>query len=150
MTGENVVSPRSTLISHLVKPEDLQHHGTLFAGQMAKWLVEACFVSAARLSVKPEDVVCVKVHGMSFSKPAQNGDIVEIISKVAYTGSTSITVNGEVYINEAPVSVVSGMVTFVTVDNHGEPYSHGFRLSEEYIAQNREIFDEARRIRGIK
>ncbi|MEL7655970.1 MAG: acyl-CoA thioesterase, partial [Bacillota bacterium] len=34
-------------ISHLVKSEDLNHHGTLFAGRSAEWLVEAAFVAAA-------------------------------------------------------------------------------------------------------
>ena len=28
-------------ISHLIKSEDLNHHGTLFAGRTAEWLVEA-------------------------------------------------------------------------------------------------------------
>jgi len=150
MPSQNVMSPRMTVISHLIKPEDLQHHGTLFAGQMAKWLVEACFVAAARLVGKPEDVVCVQIHGMGFAKPAQNGDIIEIRAKVALTGTTSITVAGEAYLNEEPESSVSGMATFVTVDNQGTPYKHGVSLSAEYIAQNRASYDEARRLRGIK
>ena len=150
MPSQNVMSPRMTVISHLIKPEDLQHHGTLFAGQMAKWLVEACFVAAARLVGKPEDVVCVQIHGMGFAKPAQNGDIIEIRAKVALTGTTSITVAGEAYLNEEPEPSVSGMATFVTVDSQGIPYKHGVSLSGEYIAQNRASYDEARRLRGIK
>lgn len=150
MPSENVISPRATVISHLIKPEDLQHHGTLFAGQMAKWLVEACFVAAARLVGKPEDVVCVQIHGIGFKKPAQNGDIIEIKAKVAFAGTTSITVGGEAYVNEEPVSSVSGMATFVTVDKQGVPYKHGITLSDEYIAQNRTSYDEALRLRGTK
>ena len=150
MPSQNVISPRATVISHLIKPEDLQHHGTLFAGQMAKWLVEACFVAAARLVGKPEDVVCVQIHGIGFKKPAQNGDIIEIKAKVAFAGTTSITVGGEAYVNEEPVSSVSGMATFVTVDKQGVPYKHGITLSDEYIAQNRASYDEALRLRGTK
>jgi acyl-CoA hydrolase len=150
MPSQNVISPRATVISHLIKPEDLQHHGTLFAGQMAKWLVEACFVAAARLVGKPEDVVCVQIHGIGFKKPAQNGDIIEIKAKVAFAGTTSITVGGEAYVNEEPVSSVSGMATFVTVDKQGVPYKHGITLSDEYIAQNRTSYDEALRLRGTK
>jgi acyl-CoA hydrolase len=33
--------PKETVVLHLIRPEDLNHHGALFAGQMAKWLVEA-------------------------------------------------------------------------------------------------------------
>lgn len=150
MPGEKIMSPKATVISHLIKPEDLQHHGTLFAGQMSKWLVEACFVAAARLIGKPEDVVCVKIHGMSFTKPAQNGDIIEIRAKVALTGNTSVTVGGEAYVNEEAAPSVSGMATFVTVDRQGQPYKHGLKLSDEYIAQNRASHDEALRLRGMK
>ena len=32
--------------SHLVKQEDLNHHGTLFAARAAAWFVEAAFVAA--------------------------------------------------------------------------------------------------------
>ena len=84
----------------MVKPEDLQHHGTLFAGRMAEWLVETCFIAACRLVGKPEDVVCVQVHGISFMKPITNGDIVEIKAKVALVGTTSITVHSQAFTNE--------------------------------------------------
>src|SRR4030042_2034213 len=91
---------KETVISHLVKPEDLQHHGTLFAGRMAEWLVEACFIAACRMVGKPEDVVCVKIHGINFTHPLRNGDVVEIRSQVALVGKTSITVHGRAYAPE--------------------------------------------------
>ena len=31
----------------LVKGEDLNHHGTLYAGRTAEWFVEAGFIAAA-------------------------------------------------------------------------------------------------------
>lgn len=141
---------KETFIFHLVKPEDLQHHGTLFAGRMAEWFVEACFIAACRLVGKPEDIVCVQIHGISFDKPATNGDIIKIKSRIAFLGVTSITVHGQAFVNEDEISAVSGMVTFVTVDKQGQPYEHGLRLSDEHIAQNREIYEEALRVRGGK
>ena len=139
---------KETVISHLVKPEDLQHHGTLFAGRMAEWLVEACFIAACRMVGKPEDVVCVQVHGMNFAHALRNGDVVEIRSRVARVGKTSITVHGQAFAPEATEPSVTGMATFVTLDKQGKPYEHGFCLPESYIAEHREIYDEARRARG--
>jgi acyl-CoA hydrolase len=139
-----------TSISHLIRPEDLQHHGTLFAGRMAEWLVETCFVAASRLVGKPEDIVCVQIHGISFKKPANNGDIVDIKARVALIGPTSITVSGRAFVNNGEIPSVSGMITFVTVDKDGKPYEHGLILPQEYIAQNREIHQEALKIRGQK
>jgi len=37
-------------IYHLIKSEDLNHHGTLFAGRGAEWMVEAGFVAAANFA----------------------------------------------------------------------------------------------------
>jgi len=136
-----------TVISHLIRPEDLQHHGTLFAGRMAEWFVETCFIAACRLVGKPEDVVCVQIHGMNFRRPANNGDIIEIKSKIAYLSRTSITVHGKVFINQNQEPAVLGMLTFVTVDKANKPYAHGLVLPEEYISQNRDIYEDAVKIR---
>jgi acyl-CoA hydrolase len=136
-----------TVIFHLVRPEDLQHHGTLFAGRMAEWFVETCFIAACRLVGRPEDVVCVQVHGMNCRKAATNGDIVEIKARVAFLGTTSITVSGKAFVNEDKAPAVLGMATFVTVDKDNQPYAHGLVLPEEYIRQNREIYEEALKVR---
>ena len=139
---------KETVISHLVKPEDLQHHGTLFAGRMAEWLVETCFITASRFISRPEDIVCVKVHGITFQRPVNNGDITELKARVACLGNTSITVKGQAFTVDSEVPCVSGMVTFVTVDKQGKPYAHGLSLPQEYISQNREIHEEALKVRG--
>jgi acyl-CoA hydrolase len=130
-------------LSHLVRPEDLNHHGTLFAGQMAKWLVEAGLITAAKLTGKPEDVVCVQLSGMTFRKPGNNGDLIEIKSRIAYLGTTSITIYSQVVRRQDQSVLVSNMATFVTVDKQNKPYSHGLKLSAEYIARNRDIYNEA-------
>ena len=139
---------QETFISHLVKPEDLQHHGTLFAGRMAEWLVETCFITACRLVGKPGDVVCAQIHGIRFTKPIANGDIIEIKARAALVGTTSITIHGQALTSGEKTPSVTGMATFVTVDKQGKPYPHGLGLSEEYIAQNREIYEEALAARG--
>ena len=63
-------------ISHLVKSEDLNHHGTLFAGRTAEWLVEAGFIAAAATHGRPQDILCVNVHGFTFKRPVQKGDMI--------------------------------------------------------------------------
>lgn len=74
-------------VLHLVRPKDLNHHGTLFAGQMAKWCIEAGLMAVARLIGKPEDVVCVKFDHMIFKKPVRNGEIIEIKTRISQVGS---------------------------------------------------------------
>ncbi len=137
-------------ILHLVRPEDLNHHGTLFAGKMAMWLVEAGLIAASRLSGKPEDVVCVQLDGMRFKRPVNNGDLIEIKSKIAYLGSTSITVYSEVLRGQEADSIVSNMAVYVVVDKDNRPYAHGLKLSDGYIKANRDIYERALKIRSAK
>lgn len=139
-----------SVVSRLVRPEDLNHHGTLFAGQMAKWLIEAGLIMASRLTGKPEDIVCVQLNGMTFKKPVNNGDLIEVKSRVAYLGSTSIMIYSEVIRQQDDVPLVTNMATFVTVSKDGQPYKHGLKLNQEYIARNRDIYEEALKIRGAR
>lgn len=135
---------REILISRIIKSEDLNHHGTLFAGRMAEWLVEACLISTIDLLRKPEDIVCARIHGMNFHKSSTTGDIIEIKSRIAHLGEKSITVDAKVFVNgkdgKDDTPSVTGMVTFVTVDKKGTPYAHGMTLSPGYIEENRSIY----------
>ncbi len=83
------VEPKSVSSTRLVKSEDFNHHGTLFAGRTAEWFVESGFIAAATL-VKPKGIVCLKVHGLHFTKPVYPGEILTFVSKVVYTGKSSI------------------------------------------------------------
>lgn len=136
-----------TSILHMVRPQDLNHHGTLFAGQAASWLVEAGFIAAARLCGKPEDIVCVQINEMTFKKPINLGDVIEIKSRVAFIGSTSISVYSQVFRPQDKDPIVANMATFVTVNKDNKPYAHGLKLPEEYITKNRDIYDDAIKIR---
>lgn len=107
-------------ISHLVKSEDLNHHGTLFAGRSAEWLVEAAFVAAASQHGRPQDVLCVNIHGFTFKKPVQKGDIITFLSKVARVGTTSITVYVKAMSEIHGTTHVDGFLTFVCVDSDTE------------------------------
>ena len=129
--------------ARLVKGQDLNHHGTLFAGRIAEWFTESCFLAASRFLGKPENIVCVKIHGLAFTKPAHSGDTVEIVTRVVKTGRTSITVCGQVFVNDGAESVVKGFATFVTVDSAGASYAHGLALPAEYIEEHRALHDEA-------
>ena len=69
ITGEvKSMELKTHSICRLVKSEDLNHHGTLFAGKTAMWFVESGFIAAASLT-HPENIVCVNIHGMLFTRP---------------------------------------------------------------------------------
>lgn len=106
---------------HLVKSEDLNHHGTLYAGRTAEWFVESGFIAAATLT-KPENIVCLKIHGMTFTRPVKRGEVPEFESRIIQTGRTRLVAYIVVRSNGA--EVVRGFITFIHVDMDGNPIPH--------------------------
>ena len=95
---------------HLVKGEDLNHHGTLYAGRGAEWFVEAGFIAAASLT-RPENIVCLKIHGMEFSRPVHLGEIICYESKIVHTGKSRIV--AYIVMKGKDQIIVKGFITFV-------------------------------------
>lgn len=134
---------------HLVKGEDLNHHGTLFAARAAAWLVEAGFVAAACEHGNNDEVVLRNLHNMSFSKPVQKGTIVKFVSRVVYTGSTSIIVSVLAKDAMSAAVYVEGYITFVTIEEgSGKKKVHGILLDDAEDAEELRQRQRALEIRG--
>lgn len=121
------MQPKTFRYDRLVKSEDLNHHRTLFAGRCAEWFVEAGFIAVA--SVLPaSSIVCLKIHGLSFTKPLNSGDIACFESKVVHTGKSSIKVFISLRENNQDDPILDGFITFVHVDEDGNSKPHGLTL----------------------
>ncbi|MEG0157153.1 MAG: hotdog domain-containing protein [Anaerovoracaceae bacterium] len=135
-------------ISHLIKSEDLNHHGTLFAGRSAEWLVEAAFVAAAAEHGRPQDVLCVNVHGFTFKKPVNRGEILTISSRVVKVGTTSIMVYVEAKGEIQKEKNVSGFLTFVCVEQDTKKRRpHGIVLDDPADEEEQELRERANTIK---
>ena len=114
-----------TFVSHrMVKGEDLNHHGTLFAGRTAHWFVESGFIAAASLT-HAKNILCLKIHGMLFKKPVQSGSVIRFESRVVHAGVTSLTTFIEVFDSDTDGFLLEGFITFVHVDETERPTPHG-------------------------
>ena len=116
--------------SRLVKPQELNHHGTLFAGRMSEWFVENCFICAAMTTGKPKNIVCVNIHGLSFNTPSLNGDIINIKSIIVKAGRTSFTVYGAITKNDSEKVICQGFITFAFVDENNKTIPHNIVLDK--------------------
>ena len=128
---------------HLVKQGDLNHHGTLYAGRSADWFVESGFIAAASLA-RAENIVCLKIHGMTFAKPAHRGDILCCESRVIRAGKTSLMVH--VQMTNGSEILLQGFLTFIHVDKDGKPIPHGIELEYSNHEEMR-LMKEAERIK---
>jgi acyl-CoA hydrolase len=121
------MQPKIFRYHRLVKSEDLNHHRTLFAGRCAEWFVEAGFIAVA--SILPADsMVCLKIHGLTFTKPLKSGDIACFESKIVYAGTSSIKVYVVLRENDHDTPIVEGFITFVHVNDAGQTLPHGLVL----------------------
>jgi acyl-CoA hydrolase len=139
------ICPSCTVTMRLVKSEDLNHHGTLFAGRTAEWFVESGFISVASL-LNPQNIVCLKIHGMYFTKPAKSGDVLKFSSRVVYTGNTSLTSYVHVENNGAEKPLVDGFVTFIHVDENTRPSLHHLQINP-VNEEDKILYESAKNLR---
>jgi acyl-CoA hydrolase len=129
----------------LVKSEDLNHHGTLFAGRTAEWFVESGFIAAASI-LNPENVVCLKIHGMFFTKPAKSGDVLKFSSKVVFAGKSSLTSYIHVEKNGDEKPLVDGFVTFIHVDKDTKSAPHFIEI-KPVTETDKSLYETAKNLR---
>ena len=125
---KQIIEPKAAITMRLVKGEDLNHHGTLFAGRTAEWFVESGFIAAATL-IDPQHVVCLQIHGMYFSKPARPGQVLKFSSKIVLAGRSSLVAHIEVIrLGSVEEPFVSGFITFIHVDENTKPSAHNLEI----------------------
>jgi acyl-CoA hydrolase len=80
---------------HIVFPNDTNHLGTLFGGKALAWMDQAAFIAASRFARKT--VVTVRSESVDFKRPVQQGDLAELCARVVLVGTTSMTVDVELW-----------------------------------------------------
>jgi acyl-CoA hydrolase len=120
----------SIKLIHFVKSEDLNHHGTLYAGRCVEWMVEAGLIAACDVT-QSEAIVCMRINGLLFRKPVPKGTLVAIHSTVAYAGRTSLMSYVHVSNKITGEFIVDGFFTYVYVDDNGKAQPHGITITPE-------------------
>lgn len=132
-------------VCRLVKSEDLNHHGTLFAGKTAMWVVEAGFIAAASLT-HPENIVCINVHGMIFKKPVRSGHVIRLDSKVVLASRTRLVSYVKIVDNATEEACMDGFLSFVHVDLNGKPMPHDIVL-DHTDPEDRALLEKAKALK---
>lgn len=85
---------------------------------MAEWVVETAFIGAHRArDVDPSHLVCLRIHGLIFTRGAVNGDIIELHMRATHVGRTSVTMYLEPCTpNRTNGPAPDGFLTFAPVD----------------------------------
>jgi len=108
----------------LIKPEDLNSRGTLFGGQLLKWIdEEASIFCMCQLDTK--DIVTKIMSEIDFVSSAKLGDVIEIGCELRSLGKTSISIKCMVRNKDTQtLIIVVDKLVFVCIDEHGKPKEH--------------------------
>ena len=109
----------------LIKPEDLNARGTLFGGQVLKWIDEESAIFAI-CQLGERNIVTKAMSEINFVASAKTGDIVEIGCELVQFGNTSITIACEVRNKDTKQTIIRiDKIVFVLLDENGKPKPHG-------------------------
>lgn len=108
----------------LIRPSDLNPRGTLFGGQVLKWIDEEAAIFAI-CQLDNSNIVTKIMSEVDFVSSAKKGDVVEIGCELISVGTTSITIACEVRNKHTHQSIVKiDRIVFVLVDENGRPIPH--------------------------
>ena len=109
----------------LIKPSDLNARGTLFGGQVLKWIDEEAAIFAV-CQLNERNIVTKAMSEINFVSTAVLGDIVEFGMELISVGNTSITIACDVRNKMTKQSVIKiDKIVFVLLDENGKPKPHG-------------------------
>jgi acyl-CoA hydrolase len=125
----------TTIHTFTVFPENLNYGGTLFGGKVLAEMDIAAANTARRLlyDVDCDGVVTACLDRVDFIAPAGLGDIIEIKSRVARLGRTSIEIRTLVQKEDTRgkiSKICEAKFTFVVMKD-GMPFPHGQSFNNE-------------------
>ena len=130
------LKPMELLNTHPIKKSDLGFHGNLFGGKLLAWLDARAAAFAMQVADTPR-MVTLKIDECTFKKPAKEGQLIKIYGEVESIGSTSLTIYMEarshnVYSGNQTI-ILSTNITFVRIDESGDPIPISQRVKNKYI-----------------
>ena len=116
-------APREARFWEIVFPDHTNHLGTLFGGQALAWMDKAAFVAATRYARRT--VVTARSEQVDFHVPVRQGQLVELVARVAEVGRSSMQIDVELQAEDALAGTrqlcTRGRFTMIALDEAGKP-----------------------------
>ena len=123
-----IFSPMRFFSRKLIKPNDLNSHGTLFGGSLLAWIDEEAAIYVT-CQLGKGNIVTKYMSEIDFVSSARLGDIIEIGMETKRFGITSITVKCEVRQKFSRETIIRiDDIVFVHVDENNKPTPHGLSI----------------------
>ena len=120
------MSEKIPAIRVLMMPRETNAHGTIFGGIILSYIDQAGAVGAIEAGCNR--VVTVAMDKVEFHQPVFVGDLVSLYTRVEHIGRTSVVIHVDVQARRQrgtgeEVSVTEATVTYVNIDEVGQPVS---------------------------
>ena len=124
MSSLQLPADRQLVMRVMPMPADSNPNGDIFGGWIMAQVDLAGAVLPARIA--KGRIATVAVNQFVFKQPVSIGDLLSFYAKVERIGTTSITVNVEVFAERNPanlhvVKVTEANLTYVAIDADGKP-----------------------------
>ena len=114
---------REITLRFLAQPTDVNFGGKVHGGTVMKWIDQGGYACAVGWSGRY--CVTAYVGGIRFYKPVLVGSLVEVTSRVIYTGRTSMHISVDVRAGDLKdgefTKTTHCVMVFVAVNDHGNP-----------------------------
>ena len=124
MTDEVTLPPGMPMLRVVPMPHDANFHGDIFGG----WIMAQVDIAGGVLAARRARgrVATVAVNSFVFKQPVLIGDVVSLFARITRVGTTSITVDVEVFAQRNPdkevtVRVTEASLTYVAVGADRKP-----------------------------
>lgn len=123
-TGVQLPTDKELVLRVIPLPADVNANGDIFGGWVMAQVDLAGAVLPARLA--QGRIATVAVNQFVFKQPVRVGDLLSFYAEIVRIGTTSITVNVEVYAQHLStqhdvVKVTEATLTYVATDAQGKP-----------------------------
>ena len=134
---------------HIVRPNHLNAAGRLFGGILMQWIDEVAGVVAERHA--HQNVITASVDNLRFLRGAYQRDLIVIIGKVTYVGTTSMEVKVDTYVEDldgVKTPINHAFFTMVALDQNDKPTP--VPKLELETQEEREEWEKARKRRDVR
>ena len=115
--------PLEARLWEIVFPDDANHLGTLFGGRALAWMDKAAFIAATRYARRT--VVTARSEQVDFHVPVRQGQLVELVARIAGVGRSSMQVEVALHTEDPHAGTrhlcTRGRFVMIALDANGRP-----------------------------
>ena len=122
MRPSKKVSESLTEQQYLIRPTHINHYGRLFGGELLRWIDELAGIVARRHS--NAIITTAAIDNLQFKAPVYAGQMVVLVGKITYTGTSSMEVRVDTYTEDLDGIrrvINRAYIVMVAIDEDGKP-----------------------------